>query len=116
MNVTFLNTKCYPIFALYTPNPTQRLAIRLVDDEGFPICNPTLALKSYTPAKDEVLIKSYSENEGVYEAMVSANIIQLAHDEIKLEYVSIPICKLTPEFIQWGLTNSTLFRKFWNNN
>lgn len=45
--------------------------------------------------KDEVLIKNYSENEGVLDFLIASNIVELLDkNPIQQGWVSIPICKL----------------------
>ena len=44
---------------------------------------------------DEVAIKNYSENEGVYDALLEAGVIFPKHRELSTGYVTVPVCKLT---------------------
>jgi hypothetical protein len=46
---------------------------------------------------EDVIIKDYSENMGIYEWLVSKSIIEPAHALHKLAFDSVPVCKLLPE-------------------
>jgi hypothetical protein len=40
------------------------------------------------------LIKDYSENEGMLEALEEAGIVKFAYKDVQVGFVTIPICKL----------------------
>lgn len=46
----------------------------------------------------EVAIKNYSENEGLYESLLDAGVIEKAHREIPCGWISAPVAFLTPEW------------------
>lgn len=46
----------------------------------------------------EVTIKNYSENEGLYESLLDAGVIEKAHREIPCGWISAPVAFLTPEW------------------
>lgn len=43
---------------------------------------------------DEVIIKDYSENEGILPAMIKAEIISKPHETVNSGYVKLHICQL----------------------
>ena len=49
--------------------------------------------------KDEIAIKNYSENEGVLDALIDANIVDKPHRYINSGYVNLPIVRLNKDFI-----------------
>lgn len=46
----------------------------------------------------EVAIKNYSENEGLYESLLDAGVIEKAHRKIPCGWISAPVAFLTPEW------------------
>lgn len=65
---------CIPSIDSYSNN--QRKAIQLIDPEdGSNIAVATVNIPEATIADDEVIIKNYSENEGIEEALIEAGII-----------------------------------------
>lgn len=46
---------------------------------------------------DEIAIKDYSENEGIYEALVEQKVIHEAHRTVSSGFVIIPVCRLRTE-------------------
>lgn len=72
--------------------------IRLVDaEDGMPVAVATTNVEGLQP--DEIAIKNYSENEGMYKTLVKAGVISPMHKEIKQGWVRIPICKLIDEYV-----------------
>lgn len=49
--------------------------------------------------EDEIAIKDYSENTGIYEALLEADIITPAHRFIPSGYVILPVCYLRKDLI-----------------
>jgi hypothetical protein len=45
-------------------------------------------------APDEVIIKNYSENEGMYEAMLEAGYISPALRTVESGFIEVPVVKL----------------------
>jgi hypothetical protein len=76
----------------YTNGQTK---LQLFDmEDGFPYCTATIALEDVTLQEDEVAIKNYSENEGILQSLIKADIIEAPHTFIHSGYVKIPVCKL----------------------
>ena len=72
-------------------------AIRLVDDkDGDTVAIASVNIPDLQP--DEVGIKNYSENEGVYDVLLNAGIITPSHREVQQGWITIPVCKLTNDY------------------
>jgi hypothetical protein len=89
--------------------PSGRKAISLVDVEdglSYAIATtnlPDLRVKS----EDEVLIKDYSENEGILDFLISHNIVIFTGKTVVSGWVELHICILNPRE-QW-VGNRKLF-------
>ena len=71
--------------------------LRLVDSEdGFTFCTASVALEHEMVNIDEndVIIKNYSENEGILTALINAGIIEEPHRAFSYNYVTLYVCKL----------------------
>lgn len=88
--VTFVGTRCVLKFGTY---PNGRVAIRLVSSDG-PFGVATVNIPDAELAPNEVCIKSYSENEGMLDALVKARVVAKPHRTVQSGYVVIPVCKL----------------------
>jgi len=89
MELNFNGAKLQIVFGEYAAGGTS---IRLTED-GIPymtatICDPDMDIKD-----DEVIIKNYSENEGILEALEDAGIIQHSY-LLNYGMVNIVVCKL----------------------
>lgn len=71
-----------------------RVALLLNDRYGENIAIATINVPDQIIAPDEVIIKNYSENKGIVEALVAANVISLTEKVVYLPYTQVPICKL----------------------
>ncbi len=98
MKVKFLKWNCEVVCDKYH---NGRTAIQLVASEndedvceGEPIATATVNIPSASLASDEVLIKNYSENEGLLEILTKANIVKPTGRFIDSGFVSIPVCQL----------------------
>jgi hypothetical protein len=79
-----------------------RVALELVDEEG-PYARATInPPRGVELADDEVLIKNYSENEGVLPALIAAGVITAPHRHVPLGYVNGPVCRVTPAFREYA--------------
>lgn len=76
----------------------NRKAIRLIDgDSGEPIATATVNLPAVELAENEVVVKDYSENQGMYVALLDAGIV---HPELEMYDLTFPgtrvaECRLT---------------------
>ena len=94
MLVNFKGWKCETSFACYSNFNT---AIELIQvSNGDPIAKATTNPGVNIPG-GEVAVKSYSENEGMLEALIEAGVVEAPHRVAESGYVLIPICKLTPQ-------------------
>lgn len=79
-----------------------RIALKLIGNGNFygePIAVATVNLIDDATQPDEVVIKDYSENEGIYQALLDADIITPAHRFTQSGWIeSIPVCYLTENF------------------
>jgi hypothetical protein len=88
--IIFLDYKCSIKIERYSNN--NRIALDLNDAEtGEPIARATLNDPETMLLSDEVIIKDYSENEGMLKCLVDAEIIAPPHSFTKNAY---PICRL----------------------
>tara|TARA_R110002073_G_C9206384_1_gene558557 strand:+ start:253 stop:567 length:315 start_codon:yes stop_codon:yes gene_type:complete len=77
-------------------------SIQLMDDEGHPYMTASVAYDSgvldeiynIKLEKDSVIIKNYSENEGILEALIEAEIIDCEVIPFKVNYVTLFVAKL----------------------
>ena len=92
--VEFAGFKCEIMIQKYgTGNP----AVRLLDaEDGMPVVIATTNIDGLD--SDEIAIKDYSENEGVYNALLNAGVITPKHRELSTGYVTVPVCKLTNDY------------------
>jgi len=100
MKVKFKEWTCLPIVGRYS---NGRKAINLVDHITYePIATATVNIEHVMLTSwDHVFIKEYSENEGMTEALIKANIIYpLPYKEAISGFVTITDYKLTPEAVK----------------
>jgi hypothetical protein len=91
--VRFKDWDCLVVKRWYQNN--HRRALVLVDKEnGSPIATASVNLPDIMVPPEHVLIKSYSENEGMYEALLKADIIEPSIQTIPTGYVDVYLCKL----------------------
>ena len=82
--VNFGTYKCIPKFYHYMES--DRIAIRLVDFEtGEPIATATTNMPELVVLPNNIIIKDYAENEGMYKALLEAGIVKEAEFWIKGE-------------------------------
>jgi len=93
MKINFNQWECEVLIKKYPLN--NRTAIQLVDaEDGSPVAMATVNFPDEPLNDDEVLIKDYSENEGMYQALVNAKVISRDIKFIQKEFVTILKCKL----------------------
>lgn len=63
-----------------------------------PACMATINLPHEHLEEDEVIIKSYSENQGLYEEMLKSNHIGPAIRWVNSGFIEAPVCKLLLEY------------------
>ena len=93
--VKFLGEELTPVMNRYVNGQN---AIQLVDSDGMPFMTASVAF-DVNIADDEVLIKNYSENEGILEALIDANIIEKPYAAIETGFVKLHIAALVNDDI-----------------
>lgn len=89
--VKFKNWSCNIERAYYG---NGRTALELVDEDGDPITVATVNIPEVPQSRDEVFIKDWSENEGMVEALVAAEVISEPIGEVPTGFVTAKVCKL----------------------
>jgi hypothetical protein len=93
MNVKFQQWNCTIGMRSYQNN---RIAILLNDADDFsPVAVATVNIPSEALAQDEVIIKDYSENTGMTEALVRAGLIHRPHRMVEAGFTVADVCRLT---------------------
>ena len=73
----------------------ERIALYLIDaDDGEPVSTCTVNIPDEPLGEGEVLIKDYSENEGMVDFLVQEGVVERTGREVRSGYISIPVCKL----------------------
>lgn len=79
----------------YKKYKNNRTAIALVDEISFePIAVATINVPNVPLKDNEVIIKDYSENEGLLDVLVKANIVKKLGKNVQVGYAKCEICKL----------------------
>ncbi len=71
-----------------------RPAIALVADDGSPVATATVNVPDIQLDPDEVVIKDWSENQGMLEALIDAGIVHPPHRSVPFGFVVGHVCKL----------------------
>lgn len=75
--------------------PNGRKAIELVNAKnGEAVLVATINVPEVEINGDEVIIKNYTENEGVLDALIKSKVISNPIRTIQTGYITAPICKL----------------------
>jgi len=72
----------------------NNIKIQLFDKDELPFMTATTNVEHIVLNFDEVLIKNYSENEGILKALKEAGVIENITEKVALGYDYIHICKL----------------------
>lgn len=76
------------------------LALRLLSEEGEPLCTCTVWVEGYVPPTPfHVLIKPWSENEGLANALAEAGIIILTGESVVTGFCEALEAIVNPDFI-----------------
>lgn len=93
--VRFKEWVCKLQFGRY---PNGRTAIELVDYKTYePIATATVNVPEIVLAENEIIIKDYSENQGMFQALYNAGIVKLNRIDSQSEWVDFYICELLIE-------------------
>lgn len=99
MRIKFNIWDCELVKQQYHNGKTALELVAAEDDEendvfkGEPIATATINIPVILE-HDEVLIKNYSENEGMLEALVDAGVVKPTGRVIQTGFVEVPVCKL----------------------
>lgn len=87
------NIEIEAVFRKYPMN--DRWAIELISkEEGIPYAVATVNLPDVELEEDEVIIKNYSENEGILELLEKEGIVKRTGRSVKTGWVTVPVCKI----------------------
>ncbi|NJO81802.1 MAG: hypothetical protein HC828_02845 [Blastochloris sp.] len=90
--VEFRGWACRIVRASY--GNTGRIALPLYDvHDGSPVAVATVHMPELNLAADEVVIKDYSENEGMLDALVASGIVSPPLREMPSGYVTLYVCR-----------------------
>lgn len=90
--VTFLGYNCQVIKTKYAQGGA--ICLRLVSTENEPIATATVNVPEYKVRSGYLLIKNYSENQGILDALVEAGIVTPTGVTIPVGYCQAELCKL----------------------
>lgn len=97
IHVVFQGYDCYLTQAQYTNN---RVALELVDfKSGMPIARATVNAPEVSLRPDEILIKDWSENAGMLQALEKAGVVRRTGESVHNGFIEIPKCQLLNEEI-----------------
>ena len=93
--VRFKEWVCEMQFGKY---PNGRTAIELVDYKTYEsIATATVNVPDIELKENEIIIKNYSENEGMFKSLFDARIVKLNRIDTQSEWVDFHICELLIE-------------------
>lgn len=72
----------------------KRIAILLESLMGEPLFTATVNIPEAILGKDEVLIKNWSENEGVLATLVNAGVVEGTGKKVPTGFVKANVCRL----------------------
>lgn len=75
---------------------TGSTAMQLVSPDGELLLTATVNIPAVILHEDQVLIKDYSENEGILAELIRHNIISQPEFYVTADFVDIPVCTLQP--------------------
>lgn len=92
----------YEVYVSKRKYSNGRTALELIDAaDGLPYAVATVNLPDVLIDQNEVLIKNYSENEGMLEFLIQNNIVKHSGYGVNNGHVWVPVCELLPEN-EWG--------------
>lgn len=92
MRIKFRNWDCLLTKRHYQ---NDRIALELIDyHDGEPIATATVNVPEIQLQANQVLIKDYSENEGMLTALEKAGIVKSTGTFVQSGFVQIPVCEL----------------------
>lgn len=71
-----------------------RPALQVLSSNGEPLCTATVNLPEADVPEGHVLVKNYSENRGVLDALIKAGVVGEPIAEIPTGFVMVQVCEL----------------------
>ena len=93
ITIKYKHWDCYVEFNKYAQNGNNAICLYEVGTDE-PIAVATVNLPGVRLNPDEVIIKNYTENEGMLKTLVNAKIISEPISVVQHGFVNSPICKL----------------------
>ena len=87
----------YLDWGVYASNNQTSLTLMWFDDEMgmlVPYMTVTKNIEHVELEEDEIIVKNYSENEGILPVLIKAGIIAKPHETVSSGYVKLNICQL----------------------
>ena len=85
---TFQDENCKVSLGSYD---NRRPALRLFDEDDLPMATATINLPEEPLGENQVIIKSYSENAGMDDALMNAGIISAPIKYVQLNYGEVSV-------------------------
>ena len=82
------------------PDGNTRLDLKDATDH-MPYATASISMPNVLLCEDEILIKNYSENEGMTDFLVKNNIVTLTHTGMESSAGWMPVARINPES-DWG--------------
>lgn len=92
--ITFNGTKCVVDTSKKYEYGNGTCILIKVADTREPMCFATVNIPGAAISADEVIIKDYSENFGIFQTLIDANIIKDTGRQIEIGWVKCPVAKL----------------------
>lgn len=93
VRVTFRGWTCRVEKQQYRQGGVDRIGLLLKDTrDGEPVAVATVNVPELPLASGEVIVKDYSENEGMLDALVAAGVVSAPSRAVQLRYVTVYIC------------------------
>lgn len=94
MKIKFQQWDCILEMGGYSNN--GRIALELIDErDGEFVATATVNIPEANLPWDELLIKDYSENEGMLDCLVNAGLVTRTGKSVQTGFVTCPIAKIT---------------------
>ena len=88
--VKFMQWECKVVKHHYVNN---RVALELIDaNDGEPVAMASINIPEIALASDEIIIKDYSENEGMLDCLLKAGVVELSGRYVQHGFCQSPIC------------------------
>jgi len=96
MNIMFGKYACRLVFSKYMNNDRTAIILEDLSDLSI-VATATVNIPEYNLDPDEVIIKDYSENEGMLECLMLNIVVSKPLRWVKTGFVKCPVCKLLIE-------------------